>query len=136
MATLLCALSLHSTTSCASSVAERDERVMHAVEKVVAEYRIYATCLSLDPMALSLVNETWNREVLAGVDALKEIGPSAALAARFATTVAPSQLLDPTMRLSDAIEYCKATRAQVLNFYSLSVSRLAPVIREASAGKR
>jgi hypothetical protein len=136
IAALFGALALLPAAANAASSTNKDERIMRAVEEVVTEHRIYATCLALDPLSLSLVQEGWNREVRDGVDALKEIGASADLAARFATAVAPSQLLDVNMSLSNAIEFCKTNHDRVATYYKLGATKLAPAIRQASGKNR
>lgn len=135
-ATLLGAIALLPTASNAGSSTNRDEQILRAVEKVVAEHKIYATCLALDPLSLSLVQEGWNREVRDGADTLKEIGASSDLVARVAMAVAPSRLLDVNMSLSNAIEFCKTNHDQVATYYKLGATKLAPAIRQASGNKR
>lgn len=133
IATWLFVFSLFPTISNAGSSTNKDERIISAVEKVVAEYKIYATCSALNPMFLSIVMEGWDHEVQEGVNALREIDSNGILLANFATAVAPSQLLDPNMRLSDAIEYCKTNHAKIQTFFELGASRLYPTIMQASA---
>lgn len=109
---------------------------MQAVEKVVAEHKMYATCLSLEPTTYRIVQENWTREVSQGAEALRAIKASPALVARYIAAVDSSRLLDKTMTLSAAMSFCQKNEAQVRKFHEFGFSRLAPAIDTAAKLKQ
>ncbi len=116
----------------APAAALDETAVMKAVEKVVAEHKMYATCLSLEPMSFRIVQENWTREVSQGAEALKELKPSPALVARFLAAVDSARLLDKKMTLDLAMAYCRQNEAQVRKFHEFGFSRLSEAIRTAA----
>ena len=113
-----------------------DSAILQAVEKVVAEHKVYATCLSLEPTSYRIVQENWTREVSQGADALKALKPSPALVARFVAAVDSSRLIDKTMTLSAAMAYCQKNEAQVRVFHEFGFSRLSQAIDAAAKPKK
>ena len=130
------ALLLGAVSGAASAEAFNETAVMQAVEKVVAEHKVYATCLSLEPMSFKIVQENWTREVSQGAEALKSIKPSPALVARYLVAVDSSRLLDKTMTLTAAISYCEKNAAQVMKFHEFGFSRLSEAINTAVKPKQ
>ena len=57
MAAMAC---LSSGSMAAEPPTLNEPSVMRAVDAVVAEHRLYATCLSLTPQLLPLVQENWD----------------------------------------------------------------------------
>jgi hypothetical protein len=118
------------------SASADDAAILQAVEKVVAEHKIYATCLSLEPTSYRIVQENWTQEVSQGADALKALRPSPALVERFAAAVDSSRLIDKTMPLSAAMAYCQKNEAQVRVFHEFGFSRLSQAIDAAAKPKK
>jgi len=108
-----------------------EEKAMAAVETVVAEHRIYATCLSLDKLSLSIVQENWRREVKLATEELREVKPSAAFLHRFAGAVDFANLLDRSRHLEDAMNYCHANEKLLVNFQTFEFSHLVTAIESA-----
>jgi hypothetical protein len=119
----------------AHAAAPDETEILQAVEKVVAEHRVYATCLSLEPTSYRIVQDNWTREVSQGADALKALKPSPALIARFLAAVDSSRLIDKTMSLSAAMAYCQKNEAQVRVFHEFGFSRLGEAISSAAKSK-
>jgi hypothetical protein len=103
-----------------------------AVHAVVAEHKIYATCLSLDSQAFNGVREVWRHEVMDAEKVLKTLKPTPAFIVRYTTAIAPSRLLDDSMKLSEAIAYCKQNEKQFQKFYLLGYSRLVTALESAT----
>lgn len=130
-------LLLIATACTAAHAAAPDETaVMQAVEKVVAEHKVYATCLALEPTTYRIVQENWTREVSQGAEALRALKPSPALVARFVAAVDSSRLIDKTMTLSAAMAYCEKNEAQVRKFHEFGFSRLSQAVDAAAKPKK
>lgn len=126
-------IALLSSSIGAARAAGLDETaILQAVEKVVAEHKVYATCHSLDALSLRLVQQNWSREVGQGAEALKALKPSAALVARYLVATDSARLLDKGMTLSAAMAYCEKNHAQVTKFEEFAFSRLAIAIDTAA----
>ena len=120
----------------AQAAAPDDATLMKAVEKVVAEHKVYATCLSLEPTSYRIVHENWTREVSQGAEALKALNPSPALVARYIAAVDSARLIDKTMTLAAAMAYCEKNAAQVKKFHEFGFSRLSEAINAAFKPKQ
>lgn len=114
-----------------------EEAAAKAIESVVAEHQLYATCLSLEPSALPLVQESWRRDVAQAADTLKRLKASPGLMARFMVMTDASRLLDDSMRLSAAIALCHKNEATVRKFHEFGQTRLAAALEAVAkrAGK-
>jgi hypothetical protein len=132
----LSAVIASATITCVSAngyAADLDEKaILRTAEKVVAEHRVYATCLSLDSIGYQLVQDSWDREVKRAMEALKELGASLMLTTRFAAAVRSEKLIDGGMSLSAAMTFCKKNEARVSKFYELGFSRLADEVQKAA----
>lgn len=109
-----------------------EEAVIRAVDDVVAEHRVYATCLALDGAGLSLVQENWRREVARAVEILKDMNPTAKFVLRFSEATALSRLLDGDMRLSAAMDFCHKNEKTTRKFYEFGYTRLPSAIARAA----
>ena len=132
LAAAMFAVSAHSARASAFDEAA----VLNAIDKVVAEHRIYATCMSLDKLSHRVVQENWAREIKLGAEALRPLNPSVGFVARYAKAVEPSRLLENDMPLSTAMTYCWANEAQVQKFHVFDFSRLADAINKVVVRKR
>lgn len=119
-----------STVSLAQPLNE--EAMVKAIDAVVAEHQVYATCLSLESQGLPLVQESWRREVAQAADSLKSMKASPALLARFVSATDPSRLFDGNMRLSAAMELCRKNEVTVRKFYVFGYTRLAAAVEAAA----
>src|SRR3989338_4450634 len=129
----LLTIALLGSAACSAKAAEFDEtKALRLTEEVVAEHRIYATCLSLDKISLSIVEESWAREVKQAVERLRGEKPSADFIRRFSAAVEFDKLLDRSMTLAAAIDLCHTHDRQVETFYILGYSRLADAIDKAT----
>lgn len=130
---LLLTMTLLGSAACFAEAAEFDEaKALRLTEAVVAEHRIYATCLSLNKISLSIVEENWTREVKQAAERLRGEKPSADFIRRFSAAVEFDKLLDRSMPLAAAIEFCHKHDKQVETFYMLGYSRLADAIDKAT----
>lgn len=78
---------------------------MSVVEASIKEYRVYATCMSLDEMSLKLIKETWNQSRNEALRDLKSNGASLLFLCRFTLATADSKILVTDMNLSEAMPY-------------------------------
>jgi hypothetical protein len=108
-----------------------EEKAMAAVEKVVAEHRIYATCMSLDKMGLALVQQNWKEEVTLATEELRKVKPSATFVLRFAGAVDFSNLLNRSRNFGDAMDYCHTNEKQLRMFDTFEFSHLVTAIESA-----
>ena len=125
---------LSSSAVAAEPTTLNEPSIMRAVDAVVAEHRLYATCLSRTPQMLPLVQENWKREVSEAVDALKPLKPSPGFMAKFVAAVDFSNLLDRGMSLSAAIDLCQRNEKVVNKFHEFGYTRLGTAIRKAARG--
>lgn len=109
-----------------------EDAMVKAIDAVVAEHQVYATCLSLEPQGLSLVQESWRREVAQAADSLKSLKASPALLIRFVSATDVSRLFDGSMRLSAAVDLCRKNEATVRKFYEFGYTRLAAAVEAAA----
>ena len=116
----------------ADSPAFNADAVIRATDAVVAEHRVYATCLALDGQGLALVRENWRREVAQAVDALRDLKSPALFALRFSEATDFSRLLDGDMKLSAAMEFCQKNEKTTRKFYELGYTRLASTVTLAA----
>lgn len=112
-----------------------DEAVFRAVEAVLAEYRIYATCTALFPGSLELVEELWKREVASGAEALKNAGKNKLLLIRYQALIGGSKLYDPQMSLGEAVSLCERNKEVLIRYHTLDVVRMADEMEKAMAGR-
>ncbi len=112
-----------------------DEAVFRAVEAVLAEYRIYATCTALFPGSLELVEELWKREVSSGADALKNAGKNKLLLIRYQALAGGSKLYDPQMPLGEAVSLCERNKEALNRYHTLDVMRMADEMEKVMAGR-
>jgi hypothetical protein len=119
----------------ANAAAPDETAIMQAVEKVVAEHKVYATCLSLEPTSFRIVQDNWAREVSQGAEALKALKPSPALVARFLVAVDSARLIDKDATLAVAMAFCQKNAAQVMKFHEFGFSRLSEAIDKAAKPK-
>lgn len=125
-------LLLGASVASAVQAADVDEAaVLAAVERVVAEHRIYATCLSLEPGSYRLVQDLWAQDVKAASAVLRDARPSVGFVARFAAAVHPSRLIDEDRSLASAIAYCHPHETQLRKFHEYGFSRLATAVADA-----
>jgi hypothetical protein len=116
----LAAFSLLPALAFAQSSEKRldETAALRAVDAVVSEHRLYATCLALDGSSHALVNDMWNKEVAQAMDWLKPFKPSLVFLAKFRGKVEPSSLLDRDMALSAAMDLCHKSGKLVSRFYA------------------
>lgn len=126
------ALAFLIASSPARSADINEEGVLKATETVVAEYRTYATCLSLDPSGPALVQEAWRMQTGQALEVLRRLKASAGLLARFSKVVSPANLVDGDMKLSLAIAYCHANHQTVRKFHEFGYTSLSDVIERAA----
>lgn len=108
-----------------------EDKALQLTEAVVAEHRVYATCMSLDKTSLSIVEENWTREIKQAAERLRGEKPSADFIRRFSAAVEFDKLLDKSMTLAAAIDFCHKHDRQVVSFYELGFSRLVDAIDKA-----
>ena len=101
---------------------------MQAVEALVVEHRIYATCLSLDPLGLALVKDNWQRMYIQATALLLPLQPSPEFVKRFDAASQQSRLLDTHQTLAATQQYCQAHQAEISRFYSFGFGSLAQAI--------
>ena len=129
----LLTMALLGSAACSAEAAEFDEaKALQFTEAVVAEHRIYATCLSLNKISLSIVEENWTREVKQAAERLQGEQPSADFIRRFSAAVEFDKLLDRSMPLAAAIALCHTHDRQVETFYEFGFSRLVDAIDKAT----
>lgn len=109
-----------------------EEAVFDSINKIVAEHKIYATCLSLDSTSYQLVLTNWEREVDSAIEKIKSYKPSLTFIAKFKSAVATENLIDKNLSLADAMEYCHKNEEQVKKFYEFGHSRLSDAIGEST----
>jgi hypothetical protein len=129
---LCAALAILLTSSCQAERPQREldeSATLREVKKIVAEYRVYATCLSLDAPTLALVESTWQKQVAAAIEALRELKPGVTFIASFTLAVRFSNLLDPDMKLSQAMDLCHKNPAAAETFWAFGNSRLTDAVR-------
>ncbi len=107
-----------------------EKAVMVAVDATVKEYRVYATCYSLDAKGLSLVNDMWNKSRTEALDDLKSHKASLLFLARFAMASDFSKVLDTSITLDSAIAYCNKNEGQLKQFILLNIKELAPEVHK------
>ncbi|RQP23730.1 hypothetical protein [Piscinibacter terrae] len=131
-------LALALATTTLSSVAAPDaqpfdeKKAVLALDATVAEYRLYATCLSLVPDTLPLVEKLWQSQVEQATASLNAIGATPTFKAYFLVTTKFTNLLDRSMKLGDAIALCEKNKEAQIRFHSFAYPNLAAAI----AGKR
>lgn len=109
-----------------------EEIALQLTEAVVAEHRVYATCMSLDKTSLSIVEENWAREIKQAAERLQGEKPSADFVRRFSAAVEFDNLLDRSMTLATAIDLCHTHGRQIETFHELGFSRLVDAIEKAT----
>jgi hypothetical protein len=109
-----------------------EKKAVRALDDTVAEYRIYATCLSLVPDTLPLVEKLWQSQVAEAGANLNSIGATPTFKAYFLVTTKFTNLLDRNMKLGDAITLCERNKEAQLRFHSFGYPNLSAAI----AGKR
>jgi hypothetical protein len=119
-------------TAPGATLAFNADAVIRATDAVVAEHKVYATCLALDKQGLALVRENWRREVAQAVDVLRDLQPPALFALRFSEAIDFSRLLDGDMKLSAAVEFCHKNEKTTLKFYELGYARLSSAVALAA----
>lgn len=106
--------------------------VFAAVEAVVAEHRLYATCLSLDPLGYDTVQKIWELEVQDGLLALTRMKASPVLLARVGRAVSFDSLIDADLSLGEAIRYCHENMEQVRKLDEFGYTRLVNAIEKVA----
>jgi hypothetical protein len=101
-----------------------EKAVMAVVDTSIKEYRVYATCMSLDEFSLSSVKEIWNKSREEALHNLKSGGASVMFLARFTLATEDSKILDADMPLSDAMTYCYKNKKNLVRFYEFGQSNL------------
>ena len=131
---LLAALTFTTLSGIAASdsPAFDEKRAMRALDDTVAEYRIYATCLSLVPDTLPVVEKLWQSQVTDAAANLNAIGATPTFKAYFLVSTKFTNLLDRNMKLGDAIVLCERNKEAQLRFHSFGYPNLSAAI----AGKR
>ena len=105
-----------------------EKAIMAIVDNSIKEYRVYATCYSLDEMSLNLVKDEWNKSKNEALRDLKSDGASLVFLAKFALATNDSKILDSDMKLSEAMSYCYKNKKQTQRFYEFGQSHLAQEI--------
>jgi hypothetical protein len=97
---------------------------MSVVEASIKEYRVYATCMSLDETSLKLIKETWNQSRNEALRDLKSNGASLLFLGRFTLATVDSKILNTDMNLSEAMPYCYKNKKNLDRFFEYGQSRL------------
>ena len=121
-------LSLCSFSHASAQTSIDEKAVMAVVDKSIKEYRVYATCMSLDEMSLKAVKEIWNISRKEALQDLKSDGASLLFLARFALATEDSKILDADMKLAEAMPYCAKNKNNIKRFYVFGQSDLAQEI--------
>lgn len=112
-----------------------EQRVLVAVDKIAAEYRVYATCLSLDAAGYDGVRQIWRMQVERGMAELNSLKASMEFAQKVGQKLSPAELVDGNMKLSEAIAYCAKNQAQLRTYMEFGFSSLDDAIRNAATSK-
>jgi len=105
-----------------------EKKAIRALDDTVAEYRIYATCLSLIPDTLPLVEKLWQSQVAEASSNLNYLGATPAFKAYFLVTTKFTNLLDRNMKLGDAISLCEKNKEAQYRFHSFGHPNLSAAI--------
>lgn len=128
MSASLALMSSVSTAQVHAQTSINEKAIMAVVDASIKEYRVYATCSSLDEQSLKLVKETWNKSRSEALRDLKSDGASLLFLARFALATEYSKIFDADMKLSEAMPYCYKNKKGVERFYEFGQSNLAQEI--------
>jgi len=118
------ALTLVSAAASAANPKFDEARALQAVNTIVAEHRLYATCMSLDKVSLSIVEENWRREVKQATEAFKDLNPPPTFWPQFNAAVSFDKLLDRNATLGSTMALCHKNDKAVAQFQSFGFSHL------------
>jgi hypothetical protein len=106
-----------------------EKKAIRALEDFVAEYKLYATCLSLAPDGLSSVKQMRKFQFEKAAENLPRTA-SLYFLTRF-SLARSSDLVNENMKLGDAIKLCEANKEVASKFYSFASTDLATVLHNA-----
>lgn len=131
LALMVGVLSLGQPAACLAD----DARLLRAAQTVLQEYRIYATCTSLFPGSLELVQEAWNREVRSGADYLKDSDRNTLLLIRYQALVVGGKLYDPQMPLGEAVSLCERNKEALHRYHTFDFLHMATELEKVAGGR-
>ncbi len=90
--------------------------VLKATDEVMDDFRLIATCMSLEPTTYSGLQQQWNSQVQETLTILKSEGASDAFISRYSDITQFSNLIDGKKTLSETMKICHS-KADVYEKY-------------------